>query len=81
MKDFRREDTVAISKLYGQNLRLLRKQNRLSQSDLAAKTGTTKQAISLYETGRLFPRPWFLLAVSGLFGRSINEMLSIGLGL
>lgn len=81
MIDCHREDTVAISRLYGQNLRLLRKQKRISQDELAAMTGTTKQTISLYETGRKFPKPWFLLAASGIFDRSINDMLSIELGL
>jgi transcriptional regulator with XRE-family HTH domain len=38
-------------------LRLLRKRARLSQQDLAARVGTTRQAISLIERGLRSPRP------------------------
>ncbi len=51
-------------------LRTLRKRARLSQQDLAALVGTTRQAISLIERGLRCPRP---STASALLAAVLNE--------
>jgi transcriptional regulator with XRE-family HTH domain len=52
--------TVAFDPM---QLRLLRKRAKLTQDDLAAVAGVTRQAISLIEHGRRRPRPATLAAL------------------
>ena len=45
----RRDDVVDV--LVGRNIRILRKQRRMSQTDLANKIGVTFQQVQKYENG------------------------------
>lgn len=45
----------ALRKDFGARIRIMRKSLGLTQADLAKKIGTTKQAITTYETGRREP--------------------------
>ena len=57
------------------NLLRLRKENNLSQEDLAEKLGVSRQAISKWETGTAAPELANLYALCELFGVSPNEIL------
>lgn len=57
---------------FGTNLKKLRKDRSLSQDELAALLGTTKQVISRYENGRRIPR----LSVVSEYARRLGIPLS-----
>jgi len=57
---------------FGTNLKLLRKERGLSQDELAARLGTTKQVISRYENGQRVPR----LSVVSDYARKLGVPLS-----
>ncbi len=54
----------------------LRKSKELTQKDLAEKLGVTDKAISRWETGKGFPDVSSLVALSELFGVTVNELLA-----
>ncbi len=54
----------------------LRKEQGLTQEQLGEKIGVTNKTISRWETGTYLPPADALLAISELFGISINEVLS-----
>lgn len=58
----------------------LRKENNLSQEELAEKLGVSRQAISKWETGTSSPELANLQALCELFGVSPNEMLGYEIG-
>ena len=53
----------------------LRKQNNLTQSELAEKTFVTRQAITKWESGESIPNTETLKILSKLFDVSINTLL------
>ena len=54
----------------------LRKKQKLTQEQLGEQLGVTNKTVSRWETGTYLPPAEALLAMSELFGVSINEMLS-----
>lgn len=54
----------------------LRKERGLTQEQLGARIGVTNKTVSRWETGTYLPPADALLAMSELFGVSINELLS-----
>lgn len=54
----------------------LRKEQGLTQEQLGEKVGVTNKTVSRWETGTYLPPAEALLAMSGLFEVSINEILS-----
>lgn len=54
----------------------LRKENNLTQKELAEKLNVSDKAISRWETGKGFPDVNSLLALSEFFGVSVNELLA-----
>lgn len=54
----------------------LRKKQKLTQEQLGEKLGVTNKTVSRWETGTYLPLAEALLAMSELFGVSINELLS-----
>jgi len=54
----------------------LRKERGLTQEQLGARIGVTNKTVSRWETGTYLPPADGLLAMSELFGVSINELLS-----
>lgn len=60
---------------FAEKLRLLRKQAGMSQEKLAEKLGVSRQAITKWETGAGIPDIENVMAVSALFGISIDELL------
>ena len=59
----------------GEQLVALRKENKLSQEQLAEKIGVTRQTISNWELGETSPNPEQLKLLSQIFHVSIDELL------
>lgn len=55
---------------------LLRKENDLTQKELAQKINVSDKAVSRWETGKGYPDVNSLVALSELFNVSVNEILS-----
>ncbi len=61
--------------MLAQMLKQLRKQHKMTQSDLAAHMGITQQAVGRWETGASSPDPNTLLRISALFDVSVDSLL------
>lgn len=59
----------------GEFIKALRKENNMTQLELANKLECTDKAISRWETGKGLPDADMLLSLSAVFGISINEIL------
>ena len=59
----------------GEQLVTLRKENKLSQEQLAEKIGVTRQTISNWELGETAPNPEQLKLLSQIFHVSIDKLL------
>ena len=59
----------------GEFIKTLRKENNLTQIQLAEKLSCTDKAISRWETGKGLPDADMLLSLSDIFSVSINEIL------
>lgn len=62
----------------GLKLQEIRKQNKLSQEALAEKLGVSRQAISKWERSESAPDTENLIALSRIYGVSIDELLGNG---
>lgn len=62
--------------ILAKNIRFLRTQAGMTQSDLAEKLGLQRTMISAYEDGRSEPKLGTLAVISGLFIVSIDELLN-----
>lgn len=58
----------------GNNLIRLRERRGLTQQELADELGITRQAVSQWESGRAFPSMEKQLALSRLYGVSLEEL-------
>ena len=56
------------------NLKRLRELSNLTQEELAAKAGTSKSAISMYERGERVPRDEIKIRLARYFGVSVEEL-------
>ncbi len=65
-------DTVKIGKFLSE----LRREQELTQEQLAEKLGTSNKTISRWENGNYMPPVEMLMELSKFYGVSINEMLS-----
>ena len=63
---------------FGEKLKKLRKENGLTQEQLAEKLYVTRTAVSKWETGNGYPAIDSLKMISELFGISIDELISDG---
>ena len=59
----------------GEFIKTLRKENNMTQLELAKKLNCTDKAISRWETGKGLPDADMLLSLSAIFDISINEIL------
>lgn len=64
------------TKKIGKFLRDLRQEQNLTQEELGEKLGATNKTVSRWETGAYMPPVDILLAMSKLYGVSVNEILS-----
>ena len=60
---------------FANRLAELRKEKGYSQEDLAGKLGVSRQAISKWERGEATPDSDNLLALSSLYGVSLDELV------
>lgn len=60
---------------YSEKIKKLRKENNLTQSELAEKLFVTRQAVSLWEKGKVEPSKDSLILIKELFGISVDEWL------
>lgn len=60
----------------GRFLKSLRKERGMTQEQLAERLGVTAKTISRWETGVYLPPAEMLLALSELYGLTVNELLS-----
>lgn len=61
---------------FGENLRKLRKSNKLSQEDLAEKMKVSRQSVSKWETGEAYPEMNNLLELCKIFHCNINDLVN-----
>lgn len=61
---------------FAEKLKTIRKQTGFSQEQLAEKLGVSRQAVTKWETGAGIPDIENIIAISALFGISIDELLS-----
>ena len=64
------------SKECGNFIAKLRKENKLTQKDLAAKINVSDKAVSRWETGKGYPDVTSLVSLSEYFDVSVNELLA-----
>lgn len=62
-------------KMLGEIIRSLRKENNLSQEELAEKLGVSRQSISLWENGQTMPSMDNIIAISSIFNVSTDVLL------
>lgn len=61
--------------MLGNNIRKYRKENNISQEDLAEKLGVTRQSISLWENNQTQPSIDNIIAITKVFGSSTDDLL------
>ena len=60
---------------FSQNVRILRENDKLKQSELAQKLGVTQRKVSYWETGKIEPNLEDLCKIADLFGVSVDELI------
>ena len=60
---------------FGENLKLIRKSNKISQENLAEKLGVSRQSVSKWETGENYPSMTNILCLCDIFKCKINELV------
>jgi len=58
------------------NLKFIRKENNLSQEQLAEKLGVSRQAVSKWESGQSYPEMDKVLLICKLFNYNIDELMN-----
>ena len=58
------------------NLKRIRKDNNLSQEQLAEKLGVSRQAVSKWESGQSYPEMDKVIQICQLFNLNINELIN-----
>ena len=58
------------------NLKRIRKDNNLSQEQLAEKLGVSRQAVSKWESGQSYPEMDKVLMICKLFNYNIDELMN-----
>ena len=63
------------TKMFGENLKNLRKNSGYTQQDFASKLGISASAIGMYEQGRREPDQKLLLKMAQVLGVSVDRLL------
>ena len=63
-----------IKKQLGQNVKIYRKANKMTQAKLAEQVGVEVISISSIETGRYFPTPENLVKIASALNISLSEL-------
>ena len=64
-----------IKELLGKRIRELRKENDLSQGELAEKLGGKKSLVSNYENGYSVPDIFTLITLADIFDVTLDELV------
>ena len=64
----------------GQRISLYRKKLNISQEELGARLGVSRQAVSKWESGASDPSTSNLLALAKLYGVSAEDLLRVAAG-
>lgn len=70
-----KKGVLVMSNSFYNRLTALRQDKRISQNELAKKTGLTRQAISLYETGKREPNLAVINRLADFFNVSVDYLL------
>ena len=62
--------------MFGKNLKKLRKQNNLTQEDLANSLAVSRQAICMWERGKRTPKIPVVTKIAGIFGVSVDHVVN-----
>lgn len=65
--------------LFGENLKKLRKENNLSQDELAEKVRVSRQSVSKWENGDSYPEMNNILELCKIFNCKINDLVNDGI--
>ena len=60
---------------FGENLKVIRKLNKLSQKDFADKMQTTQQRISEWECGKVEPSLYNIIMIIKVLNTSFEELI------
>ena len=63
-------------KLLGEKIKKYRKENNISQQDLATKLGISRATLSYYENNLIEPNIYFLYNLSLIMNHSIDTLIS-----
>lgn len=63
-----------VMKKFGENLRKIREEQKISQSQLAEQIGTTQQYVSRLESGKHIPSLYFFLLILRALDVSFEEL-------
>ena len=61
---------------FGENLKIFRKSNKMSQEVLAEKLGVTRQSVSKWEVGDAYPEMSNIVALCSIFHCNINDLIN-----
>ena len=59
-----------------ENLKKIRKENNLSQEDLAEKIGVSRQSVSKWESGSAYPEMDKMVQICNIFNLNIDDLLN-----
>ena len=65
---------AVAEKVFGKRIKQLRKQHRLTQSELGEMVGLTQQSITAWETGRTYPNLETAAALADIFDISLDYL-------
>ena len=60
---------------FGENLKWLRKQKKISQEQLAERVGVSRQSVSKWECAEAYPEMENILALCKIFGCKLNDLV------
>ena len=63
--------------MLSEKLKRLRKENKLTQAELASRFGVTQQTIAKWEAGRALPEPETIARIAGFFGVTTDHLLDL----
>ena len=58
------------------NIKIIRKENNLSQEQLAEQLGVSRQAVSKWESGQSYPEMDKVLLICKLYNYNIDELMN-----
>ena len=61
---------------FNERLRMVRKENGLTQAELAERVGISINSVRLYESGKITPKIGTMIKIADIFGMSINDFVS-----